>query len=115
MSIDEAIDYVEDINTTVGWNKDQVQDADFFLNVAEWLEGYKKFLEFQKNCTFDNKVYCYGFDEGYEQGRADGAREFAKWLSNTEYVANHDSFILPLRGYFTIDDVVKEWAKEQKQ
>ena len=41
----------------------------------------------------------------------EGARKFAEWLSNTEYVANHDSFILPLRGYFTVDEVVAEWQK----
>ena len=50
-----------------------------------------------------------------EQAKVEGAREFAEWLSNTEYVANHDSFILPLRGYFTVDDVVAEYEKEQKE
>lgn len=96
MSIDEAIDYVEDINTTVGWNKDQVQDADFFLNVAEWLEGYKKFLEFQKNCTFDNKVYCYGFDEGYDKGRADAIDEFVRFANTMPTVENDDGEIRPM-------------------
>ena len=45
------------------------------------------------------------------QAKLDGAREFAEWLSNTEYVANHDSFILPLRGYFTVDEILAEWQK----
>ena len=51
----------------------------------------------------------------YEQGRQDGAREFAEWISNTEYVANHNSFIWPIKGYFTIDDVMKQWIKEQAE
>lgn len=47
--------------------------------------------------------------------RADSVKEFAEWLSNTEYVASQGHFILPLRGYFTIDEVVAEWEKEQKE
>lgn len=55
------------------------------------------------------------YNKGYKQGKADGAREFAEWLCNTEYVANHDSFILPLRGCFTVDEVLAEWQKGEKQ
>ena len=59
-------------------------------------------------CNSNSKLsfaeYCY----------QQGAREFAEWLSNTEYVANHDSFILPLRGYFTVDEVVAEWQKGEE-
>lgn len=53
-------------------------------------------------------------DEYEKRIIADGVRDFAEWLSNTEYVTSQGHFILPLRGYFTIDDVVSEWEKGQK-
>lgn len=52
-------------------------------------------------------------EDAIKEGRADGARKFAEWLSNTEYVTSQGHFILPLRGYFTIDEVVSEWEKEK--
>ena len=62
------------------------------------------------------QTYCSVAEDRYQQGKSDGAREFAEWFSNTEYVTSPGHFILPLRGYFTIDDVVSEWErlKEQK-
>lgn len=74
----------------------------------------------QSNITLEefiylkDEIYADGCLAGMELGRADGARDFAEWLSDTEYVASQGHFILPLRGCFTIDDVVSEWSKEQK-
>lgn len=48
MTIDEAIDYVEDINKTVSWNDEQKQDEDFFNSVADMLEELKELREKDK-------------------------------------------------------------------
>lgn len=95
-----------------------IEQAEFIDELQRW------FHESTNMCRED----CYRFafviwqhkDKlsqmfGYEKGRADGIREFAEWLSNTEYVANHESFILPLRGCFTIDEIVKEFEEQYEK
>lgn len=89
------------------------QDCSHWESCQE--EAYRKGREDQGELNTDTvrEIRELVYQQGIEKGRADGAREFAKWLSNTEYVANHDSFILPLKGYFSIDEVVEEWERSR--
>lgn len=45
MTIEEAIDYAEDINKTVIWTKTQKIEEEFYNNVAEWLQELKAIKE----------------------------------------------------------------------
>lgn len=65
MSIDEAIDFVDDILSTVSWNEEQKDQEDFFNNVSDWLEELKAMRNLDKT----------NFSDGYEKGRADAIEE----------------------------------------
>ena len=54
----------------------------------------------------------------YQQGKADGTKEFAEWLTNyafdhIDYVCN-GHFINRQGRQISVDEVLAEWQKEQK-
>lgn len=129
MMIDEAIEHARDVakrNRILLDSDELVQksyDAYFdklkcekcaeeHEQLAKWLEELKAYKHIGTIEELTNSVLM--IEKSYNKGKTAGAREFAEWLSNTEYVTSQGHFILPLRGYFTVDDVVSEWEKEQK-
>lgn len=53
MTIEEALDYVEDINKTVTWTDEQKVDEAFFDNVKDWLEELKEYRKCTKCAELD--------------------------------------------------------------
>lgn len=48
MTIDEAIEYVDDVNATVSWREGQELDEALFDNLADWLEELKDYRDANK-------------------------------------------------------------------
>ena len=89
-------------------------NIDFIALTNEQWAMIKTNIEMLKKHEKCELMYAEDFKKSIDKARADGSRDFAEWLSNTEYVASQGHFILPLRGCFTIDDVVSEWEKGQE-
>lgn len=58
-------------------------------------------------------MYDRLFNRIYNQALEDMANKIKEY-SGDHYIDCDGHYILPLRGYFTIDDVLLEWKKEQE-
>lgn len=66
----------------------------------EWTKAKAdEFVRLESDLTFSE--WCY------QQGRADGAREFAEWLAENKKVIN------PSKGYMRSAEILAEYEKEQ--
>ena len=71
------------------------------------------------DCPYGYDLSCVDcvnrmIEEHDEKVKSDAVKEFAEWLSNTELVTSQGHFILPLRGSYSVDEVVDMWEKEQE-
>lgn len=94
MTIDEAIDFVEDINATVTFPSEAKLDEEFFANIPDWLEELKT-LRYCKDKWNENQ---------YQQGRADAIDEC---INSLGMVLDNENIKSELKHLF-------EQLKEQK-
>lgn len=117
MTIDEAIDYVDDVNATVTWREGQENDEALFDNLADWLEELKDYRSKNKMVV---KIDMLNVDEvknkvteAYQQGRADAIEEVkSKMISfHTDAIFRYGTDIIEARA--DAFNELKDWLKEQ--
>lgn len=104
MTIDEALDYINDINATVTWADEQVQDEDFFCCVKEWLEELKELRKLKE--TYAKGMETSYAEFRYKQGRADAIEYVLNWLEERYTACTNDG------DYYSISEI-REQLKEK--
>lgn len=91
------------------------KDSD--LTFAEWCyqkgraDVESELLESKDSDELSQKIAIDILERGIEKGRKDGIREFAKWLTKSNYA---NGYFDTGNGFVSVEKVLAEYEKEQK-